>query len=58
MSSDRERLYDLQYEAWRSGRNPDDVSEDNYDSCRSSGYHPDEIGLEDVLPSRHGGDDD
>ena len=49
---DRERLADLQYDAWRSGRNPDSVSEDRYDDLRSRGYYPDEIGLRDVIPRR------
>ena len=50
MSDDRERLGDLYYEAWRTGRNPDLVSDDDYYYRRSRGFHPDEIGLRDVYP--------
>lgn len=41
-------FYDKVYDAWRSGYNPDSVSEDMYDDCRSRGYAPDEISWEDV----------
>ena len=47
---DRERLADLQYEAWRRGKNPDAISEDRYDTYRSRGLYPDEIGLGMLLP--------
>lgn len=43
-------FYDLVYEAWRTGRNPDCVSKDDYDMRISEGYRPDEITLSDVLP--------
>ena len=45
-------FYDLVYEAWMSGRNPDVVSEDRYDDLRAAGYYPDEISLGDVLPKK------
>ena len=45
---DEDRYYDLVYEAWRSGHNPDAVSRDDYGYRRSQGYAPDEIGIYDV----------
>lgn len=42
--------YDLCYEQWMRGRNPDEVSADDYDYCRSQGYYPDEISLRMVTP--------
>ena len=51
-------FYDLVYEAWCRGRNPDEVSEDRYDDMIDRGYCPDEIRLSDVLPSFKREDDD
>jgi hypothetical protein len=45
-------FYDLQYEAWRSGKNPDMVDPDKYDNLRSAGYYPDEISLGMVYPKK------
>jgi hypothetical protein len=44
-----DEYYDLCYDAWMSGSNPDNVSEDDYEQCISQGYYPDEISLTDVL---------
>ena len=49
---DRERFYDLCYEAWCRGVNPDYVNYDNYDYCRSQGYYPEEIGLDMIYKQR------
>jgi len=43
-------FYDLVYDAWMSGKNPDMVSEDRYDDMRSQEYYPDEISIRDVYP--------
>ena len=43
-----DEFYDKVYEAWRSGANPDLVSEDSYDSLRSKGYYPDEFSWKDI----------
>ena len=44
-------IYDLRYEAWRCGKNPDAVSEEAYDMMLARGFAPDEITLKDVYPS-------
>jgi hypothetical protein len=49
---DRTRFYDLCYDAWRSGRDPDAVSMDRYDDFRAQGFHPDEITVPMMLPKR------
>lgn len=50
MTSDQ-HFYDLQYDAWRRGRNPDFVSRDRYDYALSVlGYYADEITLDMVYP--------
>lgn len=46
-----DEFYDLVYDAWRQGKNPDLVSEDLYDDMRSQGYYPDEISVKDVYPA-------
>lgn len=46
------RYYDLQYEAWRSGRNPDNLSMDEFDYYQSLGYQSEEISLEMIYPER------
>lgn len=43
-------FYDLVYDAWMCGKNPDSVSTDRYDNLRNDGYYPDEISLNMVLP--------
>ena len=43
-------FYDLVYEAWRNGKNPDAVSMDDYYYYRDYGYYPDEISLDMVYP--------
>jgi len=48
---DEKRFYDLVYEAWTRGKNPDAVSIDRYDDMLAKGYEPEEIQLSDVLPS-------
>lgn len=47
-----ERYYDLVYEAWRSGRDPDHVSRDRYADMLARGFEPDEITVTNVLPKR------
>jgi len=49
--SEDERFDDLVYDAWRAGKNPDSVSRDRYDDRLAEGFYPDEISLQDVLPS-------
>ena len=46
-----ERFGELVYDAWRSGRSPDQVSEERYDEMLASGYAPEEIQVVDVMPS-------
>ncbi len=43
-------FYDLCYEAWLQGKNPDYVNVDSYDYMKSRGFYPDEITLKDVYP--------
>jgi len=43
-------FYDLCYEAWCKGKNPDAVSEEAYEMCKDRGFYPDEITLRDVYP--------
>lgn len=51
---DNDRFDDLVYRAWRSGKNPDDVSRERYDIARKEGFYPDEISLHMVMPKeRH-----
>ena len=38
-------FYDLCYDAWRNGKDPDAVSIDRYDDRLADGYYPDEITL-------------
>ena len=45
-----DEFYDLCYDAWRSGKNPDAVDPDAYDDARCRGYYPDEITLDMVYP--------
>ena len=45
-----ENFYDKVYDAWRSGYNPDLVSEDLYDDYLSQGFEPDEISWKMVYP--------
>ena len=47
---DKKRYYDLVYEAWTTGNDPDLVSEDAYDHMRMRGFYPNEIELRDVYP--------
>ena len=48
-----DRFYDLCYDAWRSGKNPDSLSIDKYDAYQQvDGYYPDEITLEMMLPQQ------
>jgi len=44
------KFYDLVYEAWMEGKDPDAVSIDRYDDKRADGYYPDEITLDMVYP--------
>lgn len=53
MMSDKE-FYDNVYDAWRSGYNPDMVSEDLYDDYLSRGYKPDEISRKNIYPDEVG----
>jgi radical SAM superfamily enzyme with C-terminal helix-hairpin-helix motif len=50
-----DEFYDLVYDAWRQGKNPDLVSEESYDDMRSQGYYPDEISVKDVYPKHNNG---
>jgi len=45
-------FHNLEYEAWRFGKNPDSLNPDRYDDLRSRGYYPDEISLDMMLPKR------
>ena len=47
-----DEFYDLVYEAWMSGRDPDAVDIDRYDDLQAQGYYPDEISLDMMLPKR------
>jgi len=47
---DENRFYDLVYDAWRFGRNPDNISADRYMDFRADGYYPEEITLKMILP--------
>ena len=47
---EKERFDDLCYEAWASGRNPDDVSRDGFDSYIYKGCDFEDISLDMVLP--------
>ena len=49
MAIDKE-FYDLCYDAWWSGRNPDAVDMDRYNYYRAQNYYPDEITLDMMLP--------
>lgn len=49
---EKDDFYDACYEAWRSGRNPDLVSEDKFDDMLSKGYPSDEITWQDCYPNR------
>ena len=57
MRDEQDAFYDLCYEAWRSGKNPDAISEDRYDDLLAQGYYPDEISLKDVYPKRRSDDE-
>lgn len=46
-----DEFYDLVYEAWRSGKNPDLVSYDELDRLLSVGYYSDEISINDIYPN-------
>jgi len=46
-------FYDLVYDAWRSGKDPDAVSADLYEDYRNNGYYPDEISLGMVYPKNN-----
>lgn len=45
-------FYDKVYDAWRSGRDPDLVSEEAYDMMLDRGFYPDEINWRDCYPNR------
>ena len=45
-----DEFYDLVYEAWSCGCNPDNVDIDRYDSALADGYYPEEITLNMVYP--------
>jgi len=47
-----DNFYDLVYEAWMTGKNPDNVDAERYDHMESRGYYPDEITLSDVYPQK------
>jgi len=49
-----DEFYDNVYDAWRSGYNPDLVSEDLWDDFLSQGYHPDEISWKMIYPDEIG----
>ena len=44
--------WDLVHEAYMTGRNPDNVSEEAYEICKDKGFYPDEIKLKDICPER------
>ena len=43
-------FYDLVYDAWIRGKDPDAVSIDRYDDRLADGYYPEEITLDMVYP--------
>jgi hypothetical protein len=45
-----DEFYELCYETWMTGKNPDLVDIDRYDDARADGYYPDEITLKMVYP--------
>ena len=45
-----DKFYDLCYEAWRNGRDPDMVSSDRYADLLARGFYSDEITLDQMLP--------
>lgn len=45
-------FYDLCYDAWRCGKNPDLVSMDRFDDRILDGYYPNEIILDMVYPKQ------
>jgi len=47
-----DEFYDLCYDAWMTGKNPDNVDIDLYDSAIADGYYPDEITLDMVYPKQ------
>ena len=49
---EQEAFYDLVYDAWRSGKNPDAVNEDRFDYFLYQGYESEEISLNMMLPQR------
>jgi len=45
-------FYDMCYDAYMSGKNPDMVSEDAYDMMLDRGFTPDEVDWRDCYPNR------
>jgi len=39
---------DLWYDTWRSGQDPDRLSEDRYDAMLSKGFYPEDISVKDI----------
>jgi hypothetical protein len=52
------RFYDLRYDVWRSGRNPDNLSRDDFDTYLVQGYHPEEITANMMLPKKKRSEDE
>jgi hypothetical protein len=50
MSKMDKEFYDVQYEAWREGSNPDLITEDKWNELKSRGFAADEISVADLLP--------
>ena len=48
----RKAFFDLTYDAWRSGRNPDALSRDDFSGFMADGYAPEEITLNMMIPPK------
>jgi hypothetical protein len=47
---DEKEYYDRVYEAWRTGRDSDAISRDDWDYYKAMGYQPDEISTDMLCP--------
>lgn len=49
---EQEAFYELVYDAWRSGKDPDAIDGDRFDYFLSQGCEAEEISLSMMLPQR------